>query len=403
MSAPQTSPWLSIVGIGEDGANGLSPAARALIDQAEILAGGERHLAMLPGTTAERLAWTTPFADAIGRLQALRGRRVCVLASGDPMWFGIGATLAALFPPDEMTVAPHPGAFSLAAARMGWPLQEVACLSVHGRPLEAVELHLQPRNRLLILSHDRGSPARLAALLTGRGFGASRLTVLARLGGPGERRIAGIAAAWPDAEPDDLNTIAVELPASGPFLGRVPGLPDDAFLHDGQMTKREVRAVTLSALAPWPGAVLWDVGAGCGSIAVEWARAGGRAVAVECAAERRAMIAHNALRLGVPGLQVVAGRAPGALAGLEGRPDAVFVGGGVSQPGMLQAAWDALPTGGRLVANAVTAEAEAALLDWQRRHGGELVRLEVSRLAPTGRLHSWHPLRPVTQYCGVKS
>jgi precorrin-6Y C5,15-methyltransferase (decarboxylating) len=397
-----SAPWLSVVGIGEDGLDGLSAAARALIDNAELLCGGARHLAMVAEGPAERLVWPSPFAAALDSLQSWRGRRVCVLASGDPMWFGIGATLAGAFPPDETTVVPHPGAFSLAAARLGWPLHETTCLSIHGRPFDAVELHLQPGNRLLILSHDGGSPARLACLLTERGFGASRLTVFERLGGPAERHISGTAAGWASTEVDALNTIAVDIAGGGAFLSRVPGLPDDAFRHDGQLTKREVRAATLSALAPWPGACLWDVGAGCGSIAIEWARAGGRAVAIEQDAGRRDMIAHNAVRLGVPGLCIVAGAAPEALATIGERPDAVFVGGGLSRSGVLDAAWRALALGGRLVANAVTAEGEAALLAWQARQGGELARLAVSRLAATGHFHTWHPLMPVTQYWGIR-
>jgi precorrin-6Y C5,15-methyltransferase (decarboxylating) len=399
-----TSPWLSVVGIGEDGPQGLSPAAQALIADAELLVGGARHLAMIAGGPAERLAWSPPLTAAIEQLAAWRGRRVCVLASGDPSWFGIGATLAGRFPPDELTVVPHPGAFSLAAARLGWPLHEIVCLSVHGRPLEAVTLHFQPRNRLLILSEDGTTPARLAALLAERGFGRSRLVALVRLGGPTERRVSSTAAGWPGAAVDDLNTVAVEIAAdrAGGFLSRVPGLPDDAFRHDGQLTKREVRATTLAALAPWPGACLWDIGAGCGSIAVEWARAGGKAIAVEREAGRRNLIARNALSLGVPGLTVVAGQAPEVLAQIADPPDAVFVGGGVSQPDVVPTGWDALAAGGRLVANAVTAEGEAVLLDWHARHGGELVRLEVARLSATGRFHAWQPLRPVTQYRGIK-
>ena len=397
-----SAPWLSVVGIGEDGLDGLSAAARALIDNAELLCGGARHLAMVAEGPAERLVWPSPFAAALDSLQSWRGRRVCVLASGDPMWFGIGATLAGAFPPDETTVVPHPGAFSLAAARLGWPLHETTCLSIHGRPFDAVELHLQPGNRLLILSHDGGSPARLACLLTERGFGASRLTVFERLGGPAERHISGTAAGWASTEVDALNTIAVDIAGGGAFLSRVPGLPDDAFRHDGQLTKREVRAATLSALAPWPGACLWDVGAGCGSIAIEWARAGGRAVAIEPSPRRLDMIAHNASRLGVPDLLLIAGTAPAVLADLDGRPDAVFVGGGLSLPGLLDRCWESLPAGGRLVANAVTAEGEATLFAWHAGHGGDLVRLSVSRLSATGRFRTWHPARPVTQYCGHK-
>lgn len=399
-----TAPWLSVVGIGEDGWDGLSPAGRVLVAQAELLAGGDRHLALVPHKTAERLAWTAPFADNLERLDALRGRRVCVLASGDPMWFGVGATLTRRFPADQVTVVPHPGAFSLAAARLGWALQDTVCLSIHGRPLESLALHFHPGRRLLVLAEDGGSPAQVAALLNDHGFGPSQITVLEHLGGTAERRGTAPAHGWPNPKVDDLNTIGIELKSDGerPVLASVPGLPDEAYLHDGQLTKRELRAATLAALAPWPGALLWDIGSGCGSIAIEWARAGGLPVAIERDGARCDMIARNAARLGVPTVPVLAGEAPEVLGEIDNIPDAVFVGGGVSRPGLLEACWQAVKPGGRLVANGVTAEAEAALLAWRQRMGGELVRIAVSRLAPTGRFHTWHPLMPVTQYVGLK-
>jgi precorrin-6Y C5,15-methyltransferase (decarboxylating) len=399
-----TKPWLSVVGLGEDGVEGLSPAARALIDTAEVIVGGARHLALLPVGHSVRLVWSSPFSANFDRLETLRGRRVCVLASGDPMWFGVGATLVRRFPADQVTVLAHPGAFSLAAARMGWALHETVCLTIHGRPLAALALHLAPSARLLVLSEDASSPAKVAALLTEAGYGKSRIFVLERLGGPQERRFSALACEW-QAEPgEDLNILAIDMHADAGtmVLGRAPGLPDDAYLHDGQLTKREVRAVTLSALAPWPGALLWDVGAGCGSIAIEWARAGGRAVAIEREPSRADMIARNAAALGVPQILVVLGEVPGVLSELDSIPDAIFIGGGVSGEGVLDACWKALKPGGRLVANAVTAEAETALTAWQARHGGEFCRIAVSRLSPTGRFHSWHPLMPVTQYLGFK-
>ena len=388
-----TAPWLSVVGIGEDGIDGLSASARTLVANAQVLAGGRRHLDMLTGGEAQRLVWQSPFADNLPRLDALRGRRVCVLASGDPMWFGIGATLAGRYPADEVTVVPHPGAFSLAAARLGWPLQDTRCLSIHGRPLDALARQLYPGARWLLLAGHGGSAAGLAAWLAARGYGTSRITVLERLGGPAERIVTGTGQSF-----DDLNTIAVELaadPGTAP-LATVPGLPDDAFHHDGQMTKREVRAVTLAALGPWPGALLWDMGAGCGSIAIEWARAGGRAVAVEKSPARADLIARNAVELGVPELTVITGEARASLDGLGEPPDAVFVGGALAP--LLDPCWTRLKSGGRLVANAVTAEGEATLLAWQAANGGALSRLAVSRLAATGRFHTWHPLMPVTQY-----
>lgn len=393
-------PWLSVLGMGDDGLDGLSPAARALLDAAEVVIGGARHLALVD-TKADKREWPSPFAGARDLLDSLRGRNVAVLASGDPMWFGIGATLTRWLSPGEMRVLPHPGAFSLAAARLGWPLQDCLCLTVHGRPLEALHLHLAPGRRLLVLAEDGQSPASVARLLEKAGYGPSRLVVLEHLGGAAERIRDSVAEAWV-GEAADLNTMAIECraEAGARLWSAVPGLPDDAFDHDGQLTKREIRAVTLAALAPLPGQMLWDVGAGCGSIAIEWMRAGGRAAAIEPRADRVARIAANAAALGVPGLEVIRGSAPDALPYSD--PDAIFVGGGVSAPGVLDACWSALRPGGRLVANAVTAEGEAALIALHSRFGGQMVRLSVSRLAPVGGFHTWHPAMPVTQFIGRK-
>jgi precorrin-6Y C5,15-methyltransferase (decarboxylating) len=397
--------WLSIVGIGEDGLDGLTPIARRIVEGAELLAGGERHLALVPTGAAERMVWATPFADNLDRLAAYRGRSVCVLASGDPMWFGVGATLARCFGIEQIQVVAHPGAFSLAAARLGWALHETRCLSIHGRPFEAIFLHLTPGARLLLLAEDGTSAARLAARLITLGLGETEISVFEHLGGADEHCRTAIAAQWSIARTADLNTIAVALPARWPGQpprACVPGLPDEAFLHDGQLTKREVRAVTLAALAPWPGAHLWDVGSGCGSIAIEWCRAGGTASAIEQNAERCRMIGLNALALGVPHLDLHQGAAPQVLGELTSVPDALFIGGGLSVPGVIEACWTALRPGGRMVANAVTGEGEALLLAWQARNGGGLTRLSVARLESTGRFHSWHPAMPVTQYSGLK-
>jgi precorrin-6Y C5,15-methyltransferase (decarboxylating) len=398
------SGWISIVGIGEDGLDGLSAAARTLVESAEVLAGGARHLEMVPDNhPAERLAWQSPFHDSLRDLRAHEGRRVIVLATGDPMHFGVGATLVREMPDAIAAVVPTPGAFSLAAARMGWALQDVTCLTLHGRLAEQIYLHLFPGARLAILSEGRDTPARVAALLTTRGFGASRLTVLEHMGGLRESRREGLAREWGDGPVADLNTIAVECAAwpEAPVYSRVQGLPDDAFEHDGQMTKREVRAATLAALAPLPGQLLWDVGAGCGSVAIEWMRAGGRAIGIESDTGRAAMAARNAAALGVPGLEIVIGAAPGALDRLA-TPDTVFIGGAVGTGGVFEACWDALAAGGRLVANTVTIEGERRLADLHRDHGGELVRLAISRLSPVGSLHGWKPMMPVTQWQATK-
>ncbi len=398
--------WITVVGIGEDGLQGLTPASRALVEKADVLAGGTRHLAKAPKTAAVRIDWRDGMEAGIGALAAHQGRRVVVLASGDPLNYGIAANLIRRFGADAVRVIPAASAFSLAAARMGWSIPEVECLTVHGRALEAVNLHLVPGGKLLVLSWDGTTPAALAKLLTARGFGASAVTVLEHMGGPKENRIDGRADRWSHDACADLNTVAVACIASADAKvhARVPGLPDDAFEHDGQITKREVRASTLARLMPLPGQTLWDVGAGSGAVAIEWLRAErcAEAVAVERDPRRTQRIDRNARALGVPRLKVVEGEAPAALHGLSPTPDAVFVGGGVAQPGTLEACWAALAPGGRLVANAVTLEAEARLIAFRADHGGELVRISVARAEPVGRLQTMRPLLDVLQYSAVK-
>ena len=400
-----TAPWLSIVGIGEDGMAGLSAAARALVDGAEVLVGAERHHAMVDGDAWERLIWPSPIADLIPEIERRRGRAVCVLATGDPMFYGIGATLARRIPIDEMTVVPAPSAFALACARLGWPRHEVETLSLHGRPTALVHGHIQPGARLLMLANGPGTADEVARILCHRGYGGSRLTVLEHMGGEDERRVAGTARDWPAAEIAAFHTLAVECVAEtgAPLLPRTPGLPDEAFVHDGLLTKREIRAVTLAALAPVAGQLLWDVGAGCGSVAIEWMRGDRRckAVAVERHPDRARLIADNAAALGTPGLEIVTGAAPDALARLA-PPDAVFVGGGLTAEGLVESCWRALAAGGRLVANAVTVEGERALIHWHAETGGTLGRIAVSRAEPMGAFSGWRASAPVTQLAAVK-
>lgn len=399
------TPWLSIVGLGEDGLAGLSPAARGLVDAAEVLIGGERHLAMLPEDGRERLTWPSPLLALVDDILARRGQAVCVLATGDPLAYGIGSTLVGRVPIEEITIIPGASAFSLAAARLGWILAEVDCLTLHGRPLALLEPYIQPGAKLLLLSNGPETPAAVAARLLARGAGKSAMTALAHMGGSRESRISASAEDWGDPEVPALNTLAVDcrLDAGAPLLPRVPGLPDEAFRNDGQLTKREQRAVTLAALAPVAGQLLWDVGAGCGSIAIEWMRAAprARAIAVEHNKARIAMIAENAEALGAPRLQIVEGKAPPALEGLE-PPEAVFLGGGLSTPGLIDACWAALKPGGRLVANAVTLEGEQVLTAWQSRAGGRLTRIAVARAEAVGPFRGWRPLMPVTQLSAVK-
>jgi precorrin-6Y C5,15-methyltransferase (decarboxylating) len=399
------NPWLAIIGIGDDGVAGLSAAAAALLASAELVVGAARHLALVPEGKEARLVWETPLVDTIARIAEWRGRRVIVLASGDPMCYGVGVTLARNFARAEMTIVPQPGAFSLAAARLAWPLAECEMVTVHGRPLAQLALYLAPGQRILVLSEDGGTPSRIAALLRETGWGPSVLTVLEHMGGVRENIVSATADSWDERRCADLNTVALACwPGRGARpLSRAAGLPDEVFVNDGQLTKREVRAATIAALAPLPGQLLWDVGAGCGAVAIEWLRAArrSRAIAIECSSERCAFIARNAIALGVPDLRVVTGEAPAALAGLP-RPDAVFLGGGLGATDLLETLWDALAPGGRLVANAVTVGGEAHLLEWQARHGGALTRLAISRAAPVGPHLGWRPLMPVTQLAAVK-
>lgn len=398
--------WLSIVGIGEDGTDGLSPAARVLIGAAEIVFGGRRHLALAaPFIRGAARPWPSPFDGAGAEVLVHRGRPVCVLASGDPFHYGVGAVLAQKVDACEMTVLPAPSAFSLAAARLGWPLQATVLLSLHGRTLDLVRPHLQPGARILALTSDGDGPTALAKLLAETGFGASRLTVLEALGGPRERVRAVEAADYGFGAVEALNTVASEVEAEpgARMLARTPGLADDLFEHDGQITKREIRAMTLSSLAPRRGELLWDIGAGSGSVAVEWMLADPamRAIAVERRADRAARIARNAVAFGVPGLEIVEGTAPEALAALSA-PDAVFVGGGASDSGVLDAATRALHSGGRLVINAVTLETEALLIARHAAFGGELIRIAISRAEPLGRMSAMRPALPVTQWIWTK-
>lgn len=392
--------WLTVVGIGEDGYAGLGRSARRALLDAALVVGGERHLAMLPARLRARgEPWSRPFD--VAPVLARRGAPVCVLASGDPMLFGVGATLARAVPADEMRVLPAPSSLSLAAARLGWPLQDVATLSLVGRPLATLHAHLRDGARLLVLSSDGGTPAALAETLAARGFGATRMVVFEHLGGDRERRIDGNAEGWQAAEVAALNLVALECRAAQHVrpLPLTIGLPDEAFANDGQLTKRDVRAITLARLAPSPGELLWDVGAGSGSIGIEWMRAhpSCHAIAIEADAERQRLIEHNRDALGVPALQLVAGQAPDALEGLAS-PDAIFIGGGVTTPGVIDTCWARLRGGGRLVANAVTLQGEAVLTAWRERHGGSLTRIALAQAQPLGGFDTWRQALPITLF-----
>ncbi|MGJ4966350.1 precorrin-6y C5,15-methyltransferase (decarboxylating) subunit CbiE [Bradyrhizobium sp. HKCCYLRH3061] len=394
--------WLSIVGIGEDGVDGLSVSARRLIAQAALVVGGARHLELAaPLIAGERLAWPSPLKLAFDQIAARRGQPVVVLASGDPFNYGVGKQLMQRFAPAEMLCVPQPSAFSLAAARLGWPLQDVAQVTLHGRPLEGIIRHLAPGTRILALAWDGSTAARLAALLTSRRMGRSRLTVLEAIGGPHERVRGAPADAFDLSDIHPLTTIAIEVDAEvdAPVIPLTAGLADDLFEHDGQLTKRDVRAVTLSALAPRPGELLWDVGLGSGAVAIEWLLRHGslRAIGIEARQDRADRAMRNALALGTPELKLVIGSAPAMLADLEA-PDAVFIGGGISEAGVFEAVWSRLKPGGRLVANVVSLEGEARLSALFGQHGGELIRIAVSRIEPVGRMHGWRQALPITQW-----
>lgn len=399
-------PWLTIIGIGEDGLDGLGAIALTAIAEAAIIFGGKRHLAMLSDQfKAERRLWATPLSESFEVLFSLRGQKVVVLASGDPMFYGIGASLTHHLMPDEMRVLSAPSSISLTAARMRWPLQDVAVISIHGRSIYHLNRAIYNDAKLIVLSENGFSAKAVADLLTARCFGQSRITVFEHIGGAKENQIEGIAKEWHISEVAALNILAIDCIADSAAqqYSLSTGLPDEVFQNDGQLTKRDVRAITMARLAPLPGQLLWDVGAGCGSISIEWMRSGSscRAIAIEENETRQAFIAANAKALGVPSLERVMGSAPAVLENLP-PPDAVFIGGGVTAPGLFEACWTALKPGGRLVANAVTVQSEILLASWHEKVGGELSRIAVSHAQPLGVFATWRTALPITIFAGIK-
>lgn len=402
--------WLSIIGIGEDGWDGLNAEARRLVAGAQILYGGMRHLGHIPptATDAARLPWPSPMGPAIHEiLTEHRGcRRVTVLGSGDPMLYGIGVTLTRELPASEFRIVPQLSAFSLACARLGWPLAETTLVSLVGRPIEQLIRSLAPGQRVVLYSEDGATPSRVAQLLEQSGYGSSTMHVLERIGGRFEQHRCMVATGWSIERCDPLNLIALECIADADAhpLSLVPGLPDGAFETDGQLTKREIRAATLARLAPLPGQALWDVGAGTGTIGIEWMRVhpSCTCIAFELREDRANRIRRNAERLGVPGLRVVQGMAPDVFDGLEA-PDAIFLGGGVGSEGLFENCWGRLLPGGRLVANAVTLESEAFVASWHKLYGGDLVRIQVAHVDRIGGASVWRQRMPVTQWMAIKS
>jgi precorrin-6B C5,15-methyltransferase / cobalt-precorrin-6B C5,C15-methyltransferase len=397
--------WLTIIGMGEDGYDGLSAAARLAVETTSLVIGSERLLGMLPPSKTGRMEWPQPFSAVVDMIKPLRGRSTVILATGDPMNYGVARKLLEFIPFEEMRIIPHLSAFSLAAARMGWSLPDCDTLTLHGRDAANIEAFIQPRAKLIVLTADAGTIAEVARRLLARGFEKSIITVLENMGGDREAISSFTADDFPARGFSDLNTLGVECMA-GPeakILSRVAGLPDDAFIHDGQLTKREVRAATISALAPAPDQLLWDIGAGCGSVAIEWMRStrGCEAAAFEHNAERLKMIAENSDRLGTPRLKIVDGKAPESLPN-KPAPDAVFIGGGVGVSGVFETAWQCLKPGGRLVANVVTIEGEMHLYDLQEKHGGDLVRIDVAILTHVGPYRAMKPRMSVLQWRAQK-
>jgi precorrin-6Y C5,15-methyltransferase (decarboxylating) len=398
------SPWLTIVGLGEDGLEGLSLTARARIAQARLIFGGARHLKLIGATQAEQVPWPSPLQEAFPKILGARGAPVVVLASGDPFFFGVGSLLAQIVPPAEIACLPQPSAFSLAASRLGWAMQDCALVTLHGRALEKIIPHLQPRAKILALSWDGDTPKKLAALLGERGLGASRLTICEAMGGPREFLTTARADAFDIENIDPLNTIALEVFGEGARIPpKTPGLPENWFEHDGQITKREMRALTLAQLAPRPREILWDVGAGSGAISIEWllAEPSTRALAIEKDSDRCARIRRNAQHLGVPHIDIVEGEAPDILTGLE-QPNAIFIGGGFTAPGLIDLCWSALAPRGRLVVNAVTLESQADLFAAHRRFGGELLQTQFARADALGRFRGFRPMMPSVQWSVTK-
>jgi precorrin-6Y C5,15-methyltransferase (decarboxylating) len=399
-------PWLSIVGIGEDGLAGLGRNAIQAIEAAEIVFGGKRHLELAAAAVrGEARRWPVPFDTDMSDVVALRGKRVCVLASGDPFFYGVGVTLLRHVEADETVCHPSPSAFSLAAARLGWGLQSVECVSLHGRSIDLLRPYLHAGARIIALTSDAHAPALIAELLSDLDFGQSEFVLLEALGGEREKQRQVRAADFAFEDIDPLNVVAIDVVAAegARILPFAQGLDDSLFEHDGQITKREIRAVTLSSLAPRRGELLWDIGAGSGSIGIEWmlSHPSLRAIAIEQHPERAERIARNAEAFGVPGLEVMIGAAPAAFEGLP-QPDVIFIGGGGSETGVLEGAMEALKPGGRLVANAVTLEMEAVLLAAHARLGGSMIRLDVSRVVAVGSMSGWRPAMPVTQWSWVK-
>jgi len=399
-------PWLSIIGIGADGPDGLTPPARSRVDAADIIITSKRTAEFFNQSKAEVHIWPVPFDAMFEQFKQWKGKKIVILATGDPLWHGVGSIIARRLEPSAYEVIPAPSAFSLAAGRLGWPLSSVQTLTLHGRsrPSELIIPFIQPDVRLLSLTSGSNTVHEVARHLVSRGYGESTIHVLEDMDEPSEKMqtfSASKIAENPDMAFSDFNTIGIDCRADkdAPLQPRTPGLSDDAFAHDGQLTKGVVRAATLAALGPTPGKLLWDVGAGCGSVAIEWMRThlSNQALAFESNPKRLELINHNATNLGVPYLKVIAGKAPQCLAD-QPAPDAIFIGGGITAPDVFETCWQALTPSGRLVANCVTLEGRQKLMQLQSQYGGELVEIAVASLSKIGSKQALRPAMPVLQW-----
>jgi precorrin-6Y C5,15-methyltransferase (decarboxylating) len=388
-------PWLTILGLGEDGPNAMTPASLKALQSAEFVMGATRHLSLLPKVDAELITWPVPFADGIAQLLELRGKRVVALASGDPFWFGAGSVFARHLQPDEWTSIAGPATFSLAAAQMGWPLENTLCLGLHAAPLSRLRAHLSTGQKCIVLLRDGAALQELSTYISDNGFGDSDLTVLEALGGPRQRVTAFDQLAEAVQHPV---CVAIDIKGSGPAISKASGKDDALFANDGQITKRPIRALTLSALAPKFGEHLWDLGTGSGSIAIEWllSHPSVTATAVEANSERAARAAHNAMTLGVERLDVITAKSIDVLDDLPA-PDVVFVGGGLTQE-LLDALWNIMPVGCRFVTNAVTLESEVIVAQAHAAKGGELMRIEIANSKPLGTKRGWSSAYPIVQW-----
>jgi len=413
-SNKSNTPWITVIGIGEDGLDGVSDASLALIQSGEIIVGGERHLKMVAdintGPAQIRMDWSAGFGRTLDILEQKKGAAIVVLASGDPMYFGVGATLARRFGASALNVIPAISSITLACARMGWSQPDINVVTIHGRPAENINRYLCDGAKIIALSNGGESPKMVAKLLCEQGFAKSKIIVLENLGGKNENRVEGLAEKWRADECAHLNIMAIECVADIGVSGYsfAAGLADNAFGHDGQITKREVRAVTLAQLAPVAGEMLWDIGSGSGSIAIEWMRAGKnmKAIAIEKNETRAENINNNAFNLGITRLRVICGSAPDAFSEIiKNTPDAIFIGGGLSNGGedLINSAWDALKPGGRLVVNSVTIKSEAIISNFADVVGGALTRINIERSDKIGEQKSFRPLKTVTQLVAYKS